>query len=590
MKTDKIPTNDAQLPPYLKFTCSHHSFSAERSSPPLPPSSRLKFASALIAALLLGIGSTFAADTTFTGAVNTDWFTAGNWNNGVPTVADKAWVNAANTNQTINLDGANGQALVLNMRASSGYLFTLNVTNSTLTVDTSTNGANPGVFRNSVMNIETNGVVNMFSTGSSDKNVVIDNSVVNINAGGTLNVGANKDERIQFGIGVAYWDSDPHTGTVNVNDGKLNVYHVLSLGSGTAGNLNISGSNALVKGGTVIVGHGTAGTNQSKLTVSGGRLEVGALGYPSGSFDAMYVGLQSHGLVELSDGVISNAGLLNIVSKSTANGITGTIKQTGGAWHQGGDLNIATADNRSGITGKYLLSGGVLAVTNASHSRTITIGGTNSSNTGFIEKTGGTIYADNIVVGQYGHLVSGANQTWSVFANFSNSSTLNTNFDMTGATVSFEGARAHVLNIAGTNFGTNFALGSVDNFAFDAISLDNVADTLTLTNTLGGSRALYINALLLAGSDTNLIASNITSINGLDIYYRLDDPRSSYLGGATYNLKNGGQLIGVIPEPSSFALLVGAILGLGGIWLLRRSRRNINKETAPLVPDSNRFV
>lgn len=545
----------------------------------------------MAAGLLAGIGSAFGDSTTFSNVVDSDWWSASNWDNGIPTAADDAFIASGPSSVTLNLLSGTGVASSLTLNATSSNPHTVTVGNSTLTVDSGANNVSPLRLHNTSLRIEADGTLNVRSTGSADSRYAqLNNATITIEEGGAMTVGSSSSERaVALYVGADNgMGSGSHAGVINVSGGALSVYSVIALGgvgSDSVGTLNISGNTSSVKGGAFLVGDASGAGAESKVTMSGGALDIADLGYPSGSFDPIYIGKQGDGRFELSGGnVTNNKGLSNIVSRSAADGITGIVDHTGGSWKQGASaLNIGTHNSYDNITAQYLLSGnGILDATNMVHNVEINIGSANTTGIAMLSKTGGTLLVDNMNINTSGYLVSGGAQIWQIYGNFMNNSTMNTAFDMTGATLEFKGGRAHALNVAGSDFGTAMTLddptGSMDNFALDAISLASGSDTLTLTNLLGGSRGLYINALLLPGDDTDLIGTNIISSDGLNIYYRPDDPRSAYLNGLTYDLSGGGQLIAV-PEPSSLALMACAIAG--GFWAFtRRACRRSRK--APL--------
>jgi len=110
--------------------------------------------------------------------------------------------------------------------------------------------------------------------------------------------------------------------------------------------------------------------------------------------------------------------------------------------------------------------------------------------------------------------------------------------------------------------------GFIDNFAWEALSLAS-GNSLNLfdgnTDVAGG--ALYVERLLLADALAQI--GSITG-NGLNIYYLAGLSENSYLGGQTFSLQGGGQIIPilVIPEPNTFLLFAGGIL----LCMVRRGR------------------
>ncbi len=527
-----------------------------------------------VAGFLVCTGTSFAVETTFTNVSDTDWWTSANWDKGIPTAADDVWIGSDGSSAvTLDLLSGEGKASRIQAAAQNGDTHVLTVENSTLTVDGGSDAQN-NVFKNTHLQIKSGGNVNFLATGrtSTEVNIALENATIDIAQGASLTVGSS-------GTKVALRAGFPrNTGTINVNGGTLNVYHALYLGTGgnAEGNLNISGSTADVKTGSLVIGDYGGSGMTSKVSMSDGTLDIAALGYPAASLDPLYVGSYANGLFELSGGTVkNNQGKSNIGSRSTDDGITGIVDHTGGTWQQGAsELNIGTSNSKN-VTGKYLLSGtGVLEATNNSHNVAINVGGTETTNTAYLVKNGGTLIVDNLNIYATGYLLSGADEEWQIYGNFNNQSEKNTAFNMEGATLRFQGERAHTINVAGSDFGAAMTLnqftGSIDNFALDAIALDSASDTLTLTNTLEGSRALYINTLFLPDDDTSLIGSNITSVAGLNIYYRSDDPRSAYLNGLTYDLNGGGQLI-AIPESTPFGLLMCA-LACGYYYWKRRAK------------------
>ncbi|MBI5902639.1 MAG: PEP-CTERM sorting domain-containing protein [Deltaproteobacteria bacterium] len=112
--------------------------------------------------------------------------------------------------------------------------------------------------------------------------------------------------------------------------------------------------------------------------------------------------------------------------------------------------------------------------------------------------------------------------------------------------------------------------GYTDNFAWYTLDLagNNTLNLYDGNSTAGG--ALYADILLGA----SISGGTITNIfgNGMNIYYDASLSQNAYLGGGTYSLAGGGQLIGIggqtaVPEPSTLLLLAA---GFGGFLAARK--------------------
>ena len=129
--------------------------------------------------------------------------------------------------------------------------------------------------------------------------------------------------------------------------------------------------------------------------------------------------------------------------------------------------------------------------------------------------------------------------------------------ELEGATVSFaQGA---------TNHGTFVSNNSVVTFGGGFVN----------------NGTLYLDTILLADFATDIGDGILDAIvgNGFNVYYNAFAAANHYLGGLTYDLASGGQLIAYqgagepppptgVPAPAGFALFCMGVLGLG--WARRR--------------------
>ncbi|MDP6633993.1 MAG: PEP-CTERM sorting domain-containing protein [Phycisphaerae bacterium] len=153
-------------------------------------------------------------------------------------------------------------------------------------------------------------------------------------------------------------------------------------------------------------------------------------------------------------------------------------------------------------------------------------------------------FAD-LIVATSGYLTGGAGDKFYITNNFINTSTQNSSWDTDESLLGFTSGSdtSHDLYLPGDDRGGVFD-GAVDNFAWGELSIASGNTLNLLDGDLSGGGALYVGVL--EGIDfTDLQVNNITG-NGLNIYYAPLEPDNAYLGGLTYDLINGGQIIPLV--------------------------------------------
>ncbi len=374
------------------------------------------FGKTCLAFLLLGGGASLAANKDFTGAVDSDWNTDGNWNPaGVPGAADNVFVLApGGSNKTINLASllASNTVVEVGLAREGNGVVTVNHSTGTLNVTSWFNlGQGGGVAPNGgagVWNLTGNALLNLThaaggqtvigvgfaaapdrNTGlltladsarliQSTNEIRVGGETVATRANGTLAIGGNALLQ-NTGAGWLVIGQGLGTGTVTVAaNGRLLNTGDIALGNAGRGLLRLQESGS-VTGAVLHVGYAAAGKG---LLEAGGTARAFATGN-------LIVGAAGRGVCALTNSASLSA---NWIQLGNAAGAVGAVYQDGGTVVARGGANVANfvLGNAKGGYGYYRLAGGTMGT------REIGIG---FNGLGVLDLCGG-----NLVVTQYVNL------------------------------------------------------------------------------------------------------------------------------------------------------------------------------------------
>ena len=461
-----------------------------------------------------------AAQTFWTGATSTNWFTPGNWNtNAVPTAVDLVQINMITSNATVIAGGpavaagtdignvAGSQGAVTVTGAGSSW------TNGGL-LSVGTNGTGALTIANGGAVSNTNGFIG-FATGSQGATTVTGTGSSWTNSG-LLSVG------------------NSGTGALTIANGGVvsNTNGFIGLATGSQGAVTVTGAgSSWTNSGLLSVGNSGTGalTVENGGAVSSGPLTIGQSG--TGTLSIGNGGVVSSGLLFVGQSgtgtlIIENGGILTTtipgadIGEGAGSQGAVTVTGVGSTWTNSGLLSVGT----NGTGALTIANGGVVSNTNgfigfATGSQgAVTVTGAGSTWTNSGDLFVGRLGAGALTIANGGSVnVGGGAGTVFVANQAGSTGTLNI-----GAAPGDPAAAPGTLNAATVSFGAGTANlnfnHTATNYVFAPIisgtgAVNVFAGTTVLSgnNTYTGATTVNAGTLIVDGS---IASSSLTTVSG----------------------------------------------------------------------------
>ena len=347
----------------------------------------------------------------------------------------------------------------------------------------------------------------------------------------TLNSGSNGTSVAGGSLtlnGNANLGSNATTATMAVSSGTVDFKAALHVGSNTTatttarGTLTISGGTVTQSSTSNALNLGRGNASAGTLNITGGTVELRNTQTSNLGQMARIGGEGGTGVINQSAGNLTSAGGmvfgLNTNSGTTGvNGGSGTLNLSGGSFSTSGILMLG---NNTGTSGTINFSGGNFTATNIQN-------GTGTARIGITGNAGGSSFSATSIV-----LTSGASLAFNIDKNLG----INT-IQITGA-----GTAASIASFSGTLFEFN---------TVGAFTEADIGQTFNLVRWTNGMMSVTGSAL-----------SNLSSTSFGNLQVVSDGGTGSFLQATLLTAS-------AIPEPSSYAAIVGVFIG-GCVLMCRR--------------------
>ncbi len=376
-------------------------------------------------------------------------------------------------------------------------------------------------------------------------------------------------------------------GVIVVENGNTNITQTFTNG----GLIQVTGLTANLTGGAItssgsIQGYGQVANdinNTGTIEALNGTLILGGtvnnnagglMSTASGTKLLMAGGMSSNaGVITLKGGTFdNNSQTLTNTDQITGYGIlrTGgltnndTLTLTGGTTTVNGDVtnnsDLNIAHDQAIFTGD-VVNYGTVKITDT----TVTFTGSYTESGLYISDPSDNYFTD-LTIEDGGALKGSVGDNWHISNDFINNSLKNETWNTNLAFLEFFTGddSEHDFFLAGADYGAAWE-AYTNNFSWGTMSLaaGNILNLLDGNDVTGG--ALYLRELLGAVISGGSV-TNISGSDGLNIYYLAGLDANAYLGGQTFDLAGGGQLIATnTPIPGAVWLLASGLVCLIGI-------------------------